>query len=281
MTIQERVKVINAVRGKLPIDYSTEMTIIPVEFEEQSSRIPVVIPEREDVNSFFEDYYGARGTCRILYKTTAEWDADPTLVGQSHFIYVYLDADSYVDEHGETVYVPAIKLGDGTTLLINTPMMTAAISSAVLAHLEDTYTHIQAGEREALQATLDSKVDRADLTEYVEIDEEEGEFDSDTLNLLQTNPLKQIKYDDCIYTLTMHRGATYRYTTGADDANFVKYIDVNVSASTWHCYNNPNAVLQEHINDQVRHITASERVFWNNKLNYDTVSEERLVLNRN
>lgn len=281
MTIQERVKVINAVRGKLPIDYSTEMTIIPVEFEEQSSRIPVVIPEREDINSFFEDYYGARGTCRILYKTTAEWDADPTLVGQSHYIYVYLDADSYVDEHGETVYVPAIKLGDGTTLLINTPMMTAATSSTVLAHLEDTYIHIQAGEREALQAALDSKVDRTDLTEYVEINEVEGAFDPETLALLQTNPLKQIKYDDCIYTLTMHRGAIYRYTTGADDANFVKYIDVNVSASTWHCYNNPNAVLQEHINDQVRHITASERVFWNNKLNYDTVSEERLVLNRN
>jgi len=44
------------VRGKLPIDYSTEMTVIPVEFEEQSSRIPVIIPEREDVPSFFEDY---------------------------------------------------------------------------------------------------------------------------------------------------------------------------------------------------------------------------------
>ena len=34
LTPVERVKVINAVRGKLPIDYSTEMTIIPVEFEE-------------------------------------------------------------------------------------------------------------------------------------------------------------------------------------------------------------------------------------------------------
>jgi hypothetical protein len=31
---RERIEVINAVRGKLPIDYSTEMTIIPVEFEE-------------------------------------------------------------------------------------------------------------------------------------------------------------------------------------------------------------------------------------------------------
>jgi hypothetical protein len=34
MTPQERIKVINAIRGNLPIDYSTEMTVIPVEFEE-------------------------------------------------------------------------------------------------------------------------------------------------------------------------------------------------------------------------------------------------------
>ena len=93
LTPVERVKVINAVRGKLPIDYSTEMTIIPVEFEEQSSRIPVIIPEREAVNSFFADYYGARGTCRIIYKTTAEWDSDPELIARRSVIYVYLDAD--------------------------------------------------------------------------------------------------------------------------------------------------------------------------------------------
>jgi hypothetical protein len=38
-----------------------------------------------------------RGDCRILYKTTAEWDADPTLVAHKDTIYVYIDADSYVD----------------------------------------------------------------------------------------------------------------------------------------------------------------------------------------
>lgn len=40
--------------------------------------------------------------------------------------------------------------------------------------------------------------------------------------------------------------------------------------------------LQAHITDNVRHITAAERTFWNNKINcVDAVSENNLILNRN
>ena len=42
------------------------------------------------------------------------------------------------------------------------------------------------------------------------------------------------------------------------------------------------AQLQEHLNDMVIHITNSERIFWNNKLNCEyNVEEEVLQLNRN
>lgn len=40
--------------------------------------------------------------------------------------------------------------------------------------------------------------------------------------------------------------------------------------------------INNHINDNVRHITAEERTFWNNKLNCeDTVTSNNLILNRN
>ena len=109
MTPQERIKIINAVRGKLPIDYSTEMTIIPVEFEEQSSRIPVIIPEREKIKSFFEDFYMERGTCKLIFRTTAEWDAEPELISHKGNIYVYTDAESYIDPvSGEMVKLTVV-----------------------------------------------------------------------------------------------------------------------------------------------------------------------------
>lgn len=41
-------------------------------------------------------------------------------------------------------------------------------------------------------------------------------------------------------------------------------------------------VLNNHINDNVRHITAQERTFWNNKINCeDAVTSNNLILNRN
>ena len=40
--------------------------------------------------------------------------------------------------------------------------------------------------------------------------------------------------------------------------------------------------MNDHINDNVRHITAEERAFWNNKINCnDAVNQNNLILNRN
>ena len=283
LTPVERVKVINAVRGKLPIDYSTEMTIIPVEFEEQSSRIPVIIPEREAVNSFFADYYGARGTCRIIYKTTAEWDSDPELIARRSVIYVYLDADSYVDgTTGDIVYVPAIKLGDDHSKLIDLPLMTASTSSVVMEHINDAYIHIQPGEREQLNETLESKLDKSAVEGYIALEDTSGTLTAEEVEELRASRLKPLVLNDTIYTYTVRMGNIYRYMTTSTNPNEARYIDVDMATGEWEYGFNTNSVLEEHINDQTRHVTAAEKAFWNNKINCeDTVSGERLILNRN
>lgn len=282
MTPYQRIEVINAVRGKLPIDYSTEMTIIPVEFEEQSSRIPVIIPEREKIKSFFEDFYAMRGVCRLLYRTTAEWDSDPELIAQKGNIYVYIDADSYIDPvTGETVYVPAIKLGDDVTPLIDLPFVESSTAQFVIDHIQDSYIHIQEGEREALRAELNNKVNLDDVNEPIIILESSGIFTEDEFNALSNNLLKRIQYGDNLYVLTVKRNGVRRYTATSSNPNTIPYIDVDSSNMSWSCGTNYNTVLDNHINDNVRHITAEERTFWNNKLNCTTVSEERLIFNRN
>ena len=282
MTPYQRIEVINAVRGKLPIDYSTEMTIIPVEFEEQSSRIPVIIPEREKIKSFFEDFYAMRGVCRLLYRTTAEWDSDPELIAQKGNIYVYIDADSYIDPvTGETVYVPAIKLGDDVTPLIELPFIEGTTASFVIEHIQDSYIHIQAGEREALRTELDDKLSLEDVNVPIVISEATGTFTEAELNALTNNSLKRIQYGDHLYVLTVKKNGERRYTATSSDPNIIPYIDVTLNNGQWSCGTNFNTLLDDHIRDNVRHITAEERTFWNNKLNCNAVSEERLIFNRN
>lgn len=148
LTPIKREELINYARGKLPVDYSKEMTIVPVFFEEQSSRIPMIIRDRKRIECFFDGFYTRKGMCTIIYKTTEEWGQLPDLVGAKNTIYVYLDKYSYVDEHGETIYVPGVKLGDGTSKLQDIPFLLDASMKWLFDHIHDRTVHIQPGERE-------------------------------------------------------------------------------------------------------------------------------------
>lgn len=57
----------------------------------------------------------------VYSATTAEWNAQPTLVSEKNAIYVYTDYDT--TEAGQPI--PAIKIGNGTSLLNTLPFTTA------------------------------------------------------------------------------------------------------------------------------------------------------------
>lgn len=69
------------------------------------------------------------GNCKIITKTKAEWNEEPTLMSQKNTLYVYSD---YREEtvSGETVYIPRLKIGDGTTYVIDLPFSTMSITQA-------------------------------------------------------------------------------------------------------------------------------------------------------
>ena len=79
----------------------------------------------------------------------------------------------------------------------------------------------------------------------------------------------------------MKNGNIYKYVTLKPNVNELSYVSVNINNGRWTYETYTNTVLDDHINDQVRHITAEERSFWNNKLNTEGVDLESLILNRN
>lgn len=67
----------------------------------------------------------------IHYDTTENWNSNPSLVGERSHIYVY--SDYKVEEiDGETVYIPAIKIGDGNSYLIDMPFVTNGSSGNII-----------------------------------------------------------------------------------------------------------------------------------------------------
>lgn len=90
---------------------------------------------------------GHIGFAGIEFGTTAEWNANPQYRPAEGMLVVYTDYESYVDEHGETVYVPGFKIGDGNAYLIDKPFVGEADRQLLNEHIQNTEVHIQPGER--------------------------------------------------------------------------------------------------------------------------------------
>lgn len=78
--------------------------------------------QNKAIYSFVMEQTG--GNTDTYAKTTAEWESDPALISQVNTIYVYTDFDNIGGEN-----IPAIKLGDGVTAIVNLPFLAGSSST--------------------------------------------------------------------------------------------------------------------------------------------------------
>ena len=72
---------------------------------------------------------GGGGRIYVITKTTAEWNATPQRKSIIDTIYVYSDARSVTDpETGDVTLIPRMKVGDGTTFIVDLPFSTMSIT---------------------------------------------------------------------------------------------------------------------------------------------------------
>ena len=86
------------------------------------------------------------GIPKIYYGTTEEWNSDIEIISEHSAIYIYTDYKVESD-----VNLPAIKIGDGTTYLIDLPFVTAdtsGVEHALALHIADSSIHVSAEDRE-------------------------------------------------------------------------------------------------------------------------------------
>lgn len=86
--------------------------------------------------------YGA-----VYYDTTANWDLQRDLVAERGAIYIYSDYTYIEDEAGNLIPIAGLKIGDGTSYLIDMPYESEASSTMLIEHIADTTVHITAEER--------------------------------------------------------------------------------------------------------------------------------------
>lgn len=75
---------------------------------------------------------------------SANWDSNPDLIAEQGIVYVY--ADKFTGESG---YIPGIKIGDGTSYLIDMPFVADDIREQLMNHINNMQLHVSYSDRQS------------------------------------------------------------------------------------------------------------------------------------
>jgi len=84
---------------------------------------------------------------QIYYDTKENWNAQRLLIARKKAIYVYSNYSYIEDEVGNRTYIPAIKIGDGTSYLIDMPFVSDDIRRDLMNHISQDGIHVTEHDR--------------------------------------------------------------------------------------------------------------------------------------
>jgi len=77
-------------------------------------------------------------------------------------VYIYSDYQVIYDDVGNPTYIAGIKVGDGTSYLIDMPFITDGMTATILAHITNTTVHLTDAEREFWNNKISCYLDTQD-----------------------------------------------------------------------------------------------------------------------
>lgn len=83
----------------------------------------------------------------VHYNTKANWDRQTFLIAERGHLYIYKDAEvTYIN--GEKVVYPGIKIGDGSSYLIDMPYsLVGSDHEKLINHIHNSVIHVGTGDR--------------------------------------------------------------------------------------------------------------------------------------
>ena len=91
------------------------------------------------IDAEFGNVYVVGGDCKVLYASTATWNSQPQLISARGYIYIYSDYRQNDQEQN----VAAIKVGDGTSYLIDMPFT----DELLYGHVADNSIHVTSSDK--------------------------------------------------------------------------------------------------------------------------------------
>ena len=99
----------------------------------------------------------------IHYDTTANWNRQTFLIAERANFYVYTDAKSTVDELGHRIKIAGLKIGDGTSYLIDMPFAFYSDDhQTLIKHITDMALHVGVFDRVNWNEKVTAKINPED-----------------------------------------------------------------------------------------------------------------------
>ena len=104
----------------------------------------------------------------IHYDTTEAWNSQTFLIAERANFYIYTDAKIEEDEQGEAIKIAGLKIGDGTSYLIDMPFVFYGDDHEVLVkHISDALIHVSAVDRDRWDKNVNVKINPEDSEEII------------------------------------------------------------------------------------------------------------------
>lgn len=121
------------------------------------------------------------GLGKVYYDTKENWDIQRYLIGERAAIYIYTDYEIIYDEVGNPINIAGLKIGDGTSYLIDLPFITDKMASILLSHIGNSSIHLTEAEKNFWNNKITCYLDRNNLENLI-LSKSNYTVEEDTLN---------------------------------------------------------------------------------------------------
>lgn len=102
------------------------------------------------------------GLGRVFYDTTEHWDSQAGLVAEKGAVYIYSDHEYIEDEAGNRTPVAGIRIGDGTSFLVDMPFISDAATYLITSHIANAPIHVSPADRAFWNNKVSAYMDHQD-----------------------------------------------------------------------------------------------------------------------
>ena len=102
------------------------------------------------------------GLGKVFYDTKENWDTQRTLIAEEGVIYIYSNYMYIEDEGGNQIPVAGIKIGDGTSYLIDMPYISDAATYLITMHISNAGIHVTPEEKQFWNNKVSAYINHTD-----------------------------------------------------------------------------------------------------------------------